>query len=672
MSVIKEKIKVNGRLITNALIDKSNTFLALCELIDNSIQANAKIINIYMKTDSPKEIVKDSISFLSIIDNGIGVSYSDFPKKILEIATDVKPKGKGRGRFSVFQFGKTAYFETVSYDEKIKKYTKTYCTLKLSELQDGYIDKDLVDVFSEELDSKQNTYFKIEISDIFDKDDIDYNKRKNKINEALRTENIGLALFTRYPIEMLDKNISFIINNRKINPEDYQINRYQEHSSYNDYVINYDIIEHKAKKEEKTLCIRTENNNIKTILSYFDIEMNMPYKEKSDIAWHIYVDSDYIDKNSDFFEHLDFKDMNIEGKEFLTQLQYDIENCFLKKYKEYFNFKDKLIKNSNYPYNNKNISNYSKSKELTFIQIAYSIEQKYKLLSNNEKLVNIIYPLLDGCMDNPNLKNIINSINTLEKRDLKQFNDLIEKTELKEVISFTDDIANKMAFLDFLHEINYGDISEYILERKQLHKIVEKNLWIFGEQYIYNSAIIESDTNLGKNLNRLRKNIFSDDEEFDEIKVGDNITKITDLFFYSDFKFNKNHEVLVVELKRPSVQLGNKEIEQILNYGSLIADFNGISKKDVKFKLILIASNISKNTKRYIKIDKPYNTIENDVNNIEIWVIEWADLIKDNRDRLTYMSKEIKVKDNYILDNIEKEFPYINFDNIKLNIKPKK
>lgn len=28
-------------------------------------------------------------------------------------------------------------------------------------------------------------------------------------------------------------------------------------------------------------------------------------------------------------------------------------------------------------------------------------------------------------------------------------------------------------------------------------------------------------------------------EEFDEIKSDDNITKITDLFFYSDFKFNK-------------------------------------------------------------------------------------------------------------------------------------
>lgn len=251
MSVIKEKIKVNGRLITNALIDKSNTFLALCELIDNSIQAKANLINIYMENNSNTEMIKDSISFLSITDNGFGVSYSDFPKKILEIATDVKPKGKGRGRFSVFQFGRTAYFETISYDEKLKKYTKTYCTLKLSELQDGYIDKDLVDVFSEELNSEQNTYFKIEITDIFDKNDIDYNKRKNKINESLRTENIGLALFTRYPIEMLDKNISFIINNIKINPKNYEIERYKENSSYNKYKINYDIIEHISNKKKK-------------------------------------------------------------------------------------------------------------------------------------------------------------------------------------------------------------------------------------------------------------------------------------------------------------------------------------------------------------------------------------------------------------------------------------
>ena len=48
--------------------------------------------------------------------------------------------------------------------------------------------------------------------------------------------------------------------------------------------------------------------------------------------------------------------------------------------------------------------------------------------------------------------------------------------------------------------------------------------------------------------------------------------------------------------------------------------------------------------------------------------MNWADLIKENRDKLTYMSNEIKVKDNYILNNIEKKYPEIDFDNIKLKL----
>lgn len=668
MSVKKESklIKVNGRLITNALVDKSNTFLALCELINNSIQASANNIEINMTSDSKGEMIKDSITSLSIKDDGEGVSLSDFQKKILEIATDIKPKGKGTGRFSVFQFGKTAYFETVAYDKILNNYTKTSCTLNLNELQNGYIDKK-VELESYIFNSKKDTYFFIEVRDIFTKDYENYNSRKHKICDALKTENIGLSLFTMYPIEMLDKNIQFFVNGIKIDPKNYQLDRNKFERQYNDYSIEYDVIEHKSKKrkEEKLLCIRAENNNMKNILNYFDIEMDIPYKEKSEVSWHIYVDSKYIDENIESFENIDLKDINIDVKNFLNQIETDIKNFFLNNYEEYFNFRDKLIKNDNYPYKN-NISS-SKSKEIAFIQIAYSIEYKYKLLSSNNKdLMKIIYPLLDGCLDNPNLKKIINSINTLKEEHIKQFEELIDKTELDEVITFSDNVANKMAFLDFLHEINYSDdISKHILERKQLHKVLEKNLWIFGEQYIYSSAIIESDTNLGKNLERLRTNIMKNNcEEFDEIKSDDNITKITDLFFYSDFKFNKKHEVLVVELKRPSVKLGNKEIEQVKRYGYEISKSSSISKQNVNFKIILIGSSINEDDAIYINNNEPlYKT-----GNIEIWVMNWADLIKENRDKLTYMSNEIKVKDNYILNNIEKKYPEIDFDNIKLKL----
>ena len=80
-----------------------------------------------------------------------------------------------------------------------------------------------------------------------------------------------------YPIEMLDKNIQFFVNGIKIDPKNYQLDRNKFERQYNDYSIEYDVIEHKSKKkkEEKLLCIRAENNNMKNILNYFDIEMDI-------------------------------------------------------------------------------------------------------------------------------------------------------------------------------------------------------------------------------------------------------------------------------------------------------------------------------------------------------------------------------------------------------------
>lgn len=81
----------------------------------------------------------------------------------------------------------------------------------------------------------------------------------------------------------------------------------------------------------------------------------------------------------------------------------------------------------------------------------------------------------------------------------------------------------------------------------------------------------------------------------------------------------------------------------------------------------MIGSSINEDTKLFINDGVPFFQS----NGIEIWIMSWADLIKENKDKLTYMSKEIKTKDNYILDNIKKEFPEINFDNIQVHLKPK-
>lgn len=89
----------------------------------------------------------------------------------------------------------------------------------------------------------------------------------------------------------------------------------------------------------------------------------------------------------------------------------------------------------------------------------------------------------------------------------RRFCELIDSTDLDDVISFSSSVAKHQQFLDFLHELCYGEISKWLKERSQLHKIIEKQLWIFGEEY-NESTKLWSDKSLEKNLESLHKNIF--------------------------------------------------------------------------------------------------------------------------------------------------------------------
>jgi len=102
---VKKTFKTNGKLLSQVFSSYSNTFDALCELINNSIQAKSKEIRIEVDLVDDDEPSPYLFTEYRIIDDGEGVSLSEFDRKILEIATDVKDDGKGIGRFAAFQIG---------------------------------------------------------------------------------------------------------------------------------------------------------------------------------------------------------------------------------------------------------------------------------------------------------------------------------------------------------------------------------------------------------------------------------------------------------------------------------------------------------------------------------------------------------------------------------------
>jgi sensor histidine kinase regulating citrate/malate metabolism len=102
---VKEKITTSGRLLSDVFSSYKSAFEALCELINNSIQAKAKKIELFINYTLDADFRPLAIEAIKIKDDGCGVSKTEFSDKILKIATDTKIGGKGVGRFAAFQIG---------------------------------------------------------------------------------------------------------------------------------------------------------------------------------------------------------------------------------------------------------------------------------------------------------------------------------------------------------------------------------------------------------------------------------------------------------------------------------------------------------------------------------------------------------------------------------------
>jgi hypothetical protein len=75
-----------------------------------------------------------------------------------------------------------------------------------------------------------------------------------------------------------------------------------------------------------------------------------------------------------------------------------------------------------------------------FDKLAYIVEDKYHLLNEQNKLREIIYPLIDRTISNGELDKILRNILKLNNKMLSKFDDLLDKTELENIIEFSDKV----------------------------------------------------------------------------------------------------------------------------------------------------------------------------------------------------------------------------------------
>lgn len=654
---MKRKLKTHSRLILDTLADYQNTYYAFEELINNAVQAGAKNIKIKIE-ETPEDAVSDlPITFFSIEDDGSGVPESEFEERILTIATEYKTNsgGKGIGRFAAFQMGENIDIETISYDPTIKKFTLIKCGLSRSDIMKNMIEDQEIVTTEKELDGNFNSYYKISISGFYDYV-FTNNNRKNKIHENLLIKNISRTLFERYAYKIFNSELNFVINEKPIDKEDFTVgDKETKIVKYIDtfgkeYKLLFSFYKVKKSNKEIKVFLTSDNSGIQNVVQ--DFNYSAEWIPPANYSYLVYIHSDYFTPN--LTRNFVFDDMDPNTKKITRAIKDSLNEHFSSKYREFSAFSKNLKNDKYYPYREKNSS--SKTKEIVFTKFAYFIEEKYNLLNNQDELRSIIYTLVDKSISNGDLEDVLKSIISLNKESIQKFKELLNISPIESVIEFSEHVASKNKFIDILYELTYGDVSKKIKERSELHKIIEKHLWIFGERYADTPLLkLYSDKNLENNLNKLRQSNFEyevtkKDENLD-IEVKGKVKNITDLFFYNEKILDNNRrEIMIVELKSPKCLIGPKEVMQAEKYATQIINDTLFSRTD-HFKILLISSKLSGVTEIQLRdmkkpnADNPFCIKDYQNGRVEIWVMTWMDVITMNRKKLSYLGKVLQTED---------------------------
>lgn len=225
-----------------------------------------------------------------------------------------------------------------------------------------------------------------------------------------------------------------------------------------------------------------------------------------------------------------------------------------------------------------------------------------KSLRNNQK--KIIVRLLDKLAvsnENDAIFEVLNSVLELDDVSTKLFAKQLKSVSLQSIVSAIEVLRRRHEVAEKLRTLMNEHYME-TLETPDLQGIIEANTWLFGSSYETLGAEEDTFTKIAKSLRDAVKGIDDitlDDLDADEPTAIEGASKQPDLFLarkvpHHDSMGRKIYRCIVVEIKRPSLALNYKHLQQLDGYAQLIKKHPEFASSDVMhFELILIGRKIS-------------------------------------------------------------------------------
>ena len=278
----------------------------------------------------------------------------------------------------------------------------------------------------------------------------------------------------------------------------------------------------------------------------------------------------------------------------------------------------------------------------------------------NTKAQKLSFALLREALEESpdNVRKILTTVLDLPADKRNELADLLETTTLSSLITAAKLVTDRLTFLKALEIIIFDHkFRKLVKERKHLHKILEKNTWIFGEEFNLTNSDKTLDAVLDQHLALLGREPRAKE---DRIRREDGRTAVIDLQISRAVPQPRaeQHEYLVIELKRPDQEINASVLGQLKSYAFTVADdprFHGIS---TRWEFWALGASLSKDVKTEAsQNDRPPGCVFQS-DNMRIWVKQWGDVLNQARARMNVFqtSLNFEASDESGLDHLRRYY----------------
>jgi hypothetical protein len=615
---------------------------ALGELVANAFDARARTVRI--------DLTEDGFGFpltLTVTDNGVGMTPHDLKERfaVIGVAGD-RPTGDrlgrfGVGRLAVFRIGSVSDWTTTSIDLITGTKRTLKFTLRASAPEEFHVDQTIAS-------ADEPTGTRVEVFELLDTG-----------SERLTSERIAWDLVTEFCSYLFaHPELTIGLNGETLDLERIIQQRETERIDKHESGLPTDATVHHILLKSTTSTSRLPAN---LLLTARGVTVETTRLEDPPTPNYLgIVESPYLDEvvssNRQAFINMDgvFGDLKRaildRVSAYGTRLRANEAERFIERAREkdFYPFRtpprDALTVAEQTLYDN----------VLELLNVAANIEG---MATKQQQLV---FQLVHRALGDENLLTVLGQLATLSSEDMGRFRELLERTTLQSIIRLASEVTERLTFLDVLRLIVYGPEAAQVLERSQLHKVLEGNCWIFGPQF----NLATSDKGFREVIRRHRKLAGLPPVDNAMLSKIKGISNVPDLFLaaqkdYPTLAPERAHHHVLVELKRPVADIGQKELGQLNRYGDVIAASAEFEQDRTQWDLFLISSKVKSEVERQRRQSgRAFGCVlENP--GLRQWVFTWGEIIDRARDEMLLVRQHLELKSQEFSasEYIQQRFP---------------